>query len=71
MYVFLTFEGNFSIYIKICLNVCVLILDGPGVERLLGLLRWVHGPCKGGGGGYEEKLLQKRWMPKKISCGEM
>ena len=21
--------------------------DGPGLERLPGLLRWVHGPCRG------------------------
>ena len=67
---FLTFEGYFSFDIKIGLKVCVLMLEGPWVERLLGLLRWVRGPCKGAGGGYGEKLLQKWWMLGTISCGE-
>ena len=71
MYIFLTVEGYFSVDVMICLKVCVLMPDGPGVERLLGLLRWVRGPCKGAGGGYGEKLLRKRWMPGTISCGEM
>ena len=57
MFIFLTFEGYFSTDIKIGLKVCVLMPDGPGVERLLDLLRWVHGPCKGAGGGYGVKLL--------------